>query len=93
MFILKKTNFSKMRRIVCCGCRFLFIPLYHVKLKTLCNMKKIVKHFGYYSSAVRFIRNYEKKHGKNENHVFSINQLDEGCYEVENHDISKKKKK
>ena len=37
------------------------------------------KQFGYLSSALRYIRNYEKKHGEQN---FVVNQLDEGCYEV-----------
>jgi len=44
-------------------------------------MKTTNKQYAYYSSAVRYIRNYEKKHGKQN---FVINQLDEDCYEVIN---------
>ncbi len=40
------------------------------------------KQYGYYSSAVRYIKKYEIKHGKQ---LFVINRLDEGCYEVINY--------
>jgi len=40
------------------------------------------KQYGYYSSAIRYIKQYEKKYGKQK---FTINQLDENCFEVENH--------
>jgi len=43
---------------------------------------KVSKQFGYMSSAVRFIKKFEAKWGKQN---FSINKLDEGCYEVNNH--------
>ena len=38
------------------------------------------KQYGYLSNANRAIKNYEKKHGKQN---FVINQIDDGCYEVE----------
>jgi hypothetical protein len=44
-------------------------------------MKTENKQFSYYSSAVRYIKNYELKYGKQ---LFVINQLDENCYEVIN---------
>lgn len=40
------------------------------------------KQFGYRSSAVRYIKNYEAKHGEQ---LFVINQLDADCFEVINH--------
>lgn len=58
-----------------------------MKLKTN-KMKKdnfeFPRQYGYMSSAVRAINNYEKKHGKQR---FSINQLDENCFEVNIHPI------
>ncbi len=39
------------------------------------------KQYGHYSSAVRYIKKYEVKHGKQN---FVINQLDEDCFEVIN---------
>ncbi|MDP2692712.1 MAG: hypothetical protein Q8O88_03690 [bacterium] len=42
---------------------------------------KFPKQYGYISSAQRAIKRFEKKHGKQK---FTINQIDEGCFEVEN---------
>jgi hypothetical protein len=39
------------------------------------------KQFAHESSAVRYIKNFEKKNGKQN---FVINRLDENCFEVEN---------
>jgi len=39
------------------------------------------KQYGYMSSANRYIKNYETKHGKQR---FVVNKIDEGCFEVEN---------
>lgn len=47
---------------------------------------KFPRQYGYYSSANRAIKNYEKKHGKKR---FSINQLDENCFEVNLHEENK----
>lgn len=44
--------------------------------------KKKPRQYGYRSSAVRYIRKYEKKHGEQK---FVINQLDENCFEVINY--------
>jgi hypothetical protein len=41
--------------------------------------RKTPRQYGYYSSAVRFIKNHEAKHGKRN---FVINQLDADCFEV-----------
>ena len=43
--------------------------------------KSLPKQYGYMSSAVRFIKNYEKRYGKQR---FVIEQLDENCFEVRN---------
>jgi hypothetical protein len=45
-------------------------------------MKKFPRQYGYMSSAVRAIKNYEMKHGSQK---FSINKIDEGCFEVKIH--------
>lgn len=42
----------------------------------------INKQYGSFGSAMRYIRNYEKKHGKQ---LFVINQLDSDCFEVINY--------
>ena len=41
------------------------------------------RQYGYMSSAIRAIRNYEKKYGAKGGTQFVINQLDENCFEVE----------
>lgn len=41
------------------------------------------RQYGYMSSAVRSIKNYEKKHGVKKGTQFVINQLDLECFEVE----------
>lgn len=45
-------------------------------------MKKFPRQYGYMSSAVRAIKNYKTKYGSQN---FSINKLDEGCFEVTIH--------
>jgi hypothetical protein len=43
---------------------------------------KIIKHYGYMSSANRGAKRIDKKQGKQK---WSVNKLDEGCFELENH--------
>jgi hypothetical protein len=43
---------------------------------------KFPKQYGYMSSATRAIKTYEQKHGKQK---FSIEKIDEGCFEVKLH--------
>ena len=41
------------------------------------------KQYGYMSSAIRSIRNYEKKNKLKRGEQFVINQLDADCFEVD----------
>lgn len=46
------------------------------------NKMTFPRQYGYMSSVLRSIKNYEAKHGEQQ---FSINQLDEGCIELDLH--------